>query len=200
MGCRRKRAARDLLRLACTPQGEVFPDRSGNLPGRGAYVCFDAACLRQALKPSRLAVALRRPVTMPPLETLYQLAVRLLYDRLGSFLSMAQKAGAAVSGATPLSKALAHHRIHYIVVAEDIAASRAEEYRSRCTQQGIPWTILFSKAELGQFLGKPSRSALGLSEPRFCHPLQTNVELLKQLRSSMEGSEAQLGWSKQSSY
>jgi ribosomal protein L7Ae-like RNA K-turn-binding protein len=137
---------------------------------------------------------------MPPLETLYPLAVRLLYDRLGSYLSMAQKAGAAVSGATLLHQALAHNRIHYVVLADDIAASRAEEYRSRCTQQGIPWTTLFSKAELGQLLGKPARSALGLSEPRFCQLLQTNVELLKQLRSSMEGLEARLGWSKQSSY
>jgi ribosomal protein L7Ae-like RNA K-turn-binding protein len=145
-------------------------------------------------------VALRRPVTIPPLETLYPLVMRLLYDRLSACLSMAQKAGAAVSGATLLRQALAHNRIHCVVLADDIAASRAEEYCSHCTQRGIPWTILFSKAELGQLLGKPSRSAIGLSEPRFCHLLQTNVELLKQLRSSMEGSEARLGWSKQSLY
>ena len=199
MGCRCKRTARELLRLACTSQGEVLLDRSGRLPGRGVYVCFGAACLRQAVKPSRLASALRQPVTVPPLETLYQSAVRLLYDRLGSCLGMAQKAGAAVSGAALLQQALAHNRVHYVVLAEDIAASRAEEYRSRCTQLDIPWTILFSKAELGQFLGKPSRSAIGLSEPRFCQLLQTNVDLLKRLRSSMEGSEAPLGWSKQSS-
>jgi uncharacterized protein len=199
VGCRGKRPARELLRLACTPQGEVLLDRSGHLPGRGVYVCFGAACLRQAIKPSRLAAALRQPVAVPLLETLYQSAVCLLYDRLGSCLGMAQKAGAVVSGATLLQQALAHNRVHYVVLAEDIAASRAEEYRSRCIQLGIPWTTLFSKVELGQFLGKPSRSAIGLSEPRFCQLLQTNVDLLKRLRSSMEGSEAPLGWSKQSS-
>lgn len=193
MGCRAKRAAQDLLRLACTPQGDVFVDRFGRMPGRGTYVCFDRACLRQALKPSRLAATLKRPVTVPTCEALYQSALGLLYDRLGSCLSMAQKAGAAISGAVPLHKALAQKRVLYVVLAEDIAVARAEEYRSWCIQQDIPWTALFSKAELGRLIGKPNRSAIGLSEPRFRDLLSVNVAFLKQLRSSLEDSEALRG-------
>jgi len=199
VGCRTKRTARALLRLVCTPQGEICLDRSGTLPGRGAYVCFDVVCWRQAFKPSRLATALKRSVTVPSLDILYPSAVRLLYDRLGSCLSMAQKARAAISGAVSLHNALTHKRVCYVIMAEDIAASRAEEYRSWCTQQEIPWTTLFPKAELGQLIGKSSRSAIGLSEPRFRDLFRTNVEFLRQLRASMEGVERRHGGSKQSS-
>jgi ribosomal protein L7Ae-like RNA K-turn-binding protein len=108
---------------------------------------------------------------------------------------MAQKAGAAISGAASLHNALAHKRVCYVIMAEDIAASRAEEYRSWCTQQEIPWTTLLPKAELGQLIGKPSRSAIGLSEPRFRDLFRTNVEFLWQLRTSMEGLETRRGLS-----
>ena len=72
IGCRVQREAHDLLRFACTPQGEVILDASGHAPGRGMYVCCDVICLRKALKPAKLALALKRPVMAPDFDTVYQ--------------------------------------------------------------------------------------------------------------------------------
>src|SRR5438093_5125303 len=72
IGCRAQREAYDLLRFACTPQGEVILDASGRAPGRGVYVCCDVRCLRKALKSAKLALAVKRPVTVPDFDRVYQ--------------------------------------------------------------------------------------------------------------------------------
>jgi predicted RNA-binding protein YlxR (DUF448 family) len=190
IGCRTHRQVRELLRLACTPQGEVFIDRLGRGMGRGAYVCFDAACIRKALHPSKLKAAFKQSVTMPSVGSIHEAAVHALRMRLGSYLSMAQKAGVAISGAVPLHRALAQRRIVYLVLAEDIAATRAQEYHTWCEQQDVPWLTLFSKADLGRLLGKSSRSAVGLTQMRFGEQLQMTAERLNLLCASIGSPES----------
>jgi predicted RNA-binding protein YlxR (DUF448 family) len=65
LGCRTQRQVRELMRLACTPQGEVFADALGRGMGRGVYVCFDAACIRKALHPSKMKGAFKNCVWAP---------------------------------------------------------------------------------------------------------------------------------------
>ncbi len=185
IGCRMSRQARDLLRLACTPQGEVFTDGLGRGMGRGTYVCFDAACIRKALHPSKLKTAFKQSVTVPSEGSVHEAAVQALRTRLISYLSMAQKAGVAISGSVPLHRALAQRRIAYLVLAEDIAEARAQGYYTWCQQQHIPWLTLFSKVELGRFLGKSSRSAVGLTQMRFGEQLQMTSERLNLLCASI---------------
>ena len=50
MGCRERRAKKELIRVVRSPEGEVSLDFGGKKPGRGAYVCHDVACLQKARK------------------------------------------------------------------------------------------------------------------------------------------------------
>jgi hypothetical protein len=184
VGCRCSRALPDLLRLVCTPQGEVLLDRSGRLPGRGAYVCCDVVCLRKALQPTKLVSAFKRPVIVPAFETVCQAAVRLLQERLKACLSLARRAGGVVSGYAALRTALVHAKVVCLVLAEDIAASRAEEYHFWCARQHIPCMTLFSKDKLGQILGRSSCSAAGVTELHFYEYLCATVAPLGRLCSS----------------
>lgn len=167
IGCRAQRGTHDLLRFVCTPQGEVLLDASGRAPGRGVYVCYDVLCLRKGLTPAKLALALKQPVIVPDFDVLYQEVRGLLYKRLRACLGLGQKAGAVVSGYALLQKACSQARVLYMILAEDIAPGRAGEYRSWCTQHNVPYVMLFTKEELGHIIGKPSRSALGLTAPHF---------------------------------
>jgi len=182
IGCRAQREAHDLLRFACTPQGEVILDASGHAPGRGMYVCYDVICLRKALKPTKLALALKRSVIVPDFDTVYQEVMRLLYKRLRTCLSLGQKAGALISGYAPLRQAFAQARVLYLILAEDIATGRAEEYRSWCTQHGVPYVTLFTKEELGHIIGKPNRSAVGLTAQHFLKLLLARLASLERLQ------------------
>jgi len=184
IGCRAQREVHDLLRFACTPQGAIILDASGNAPGRGVYVCCDVICLRKALKPAKLALALEGSVLVPDFDVVYQEVRRLLYKRLRTCLSLGQKAGAVVSGYALLRKAFAQARVLYVILAEDIATARAEEYRSWCTQHDVSYMTLFTKAELGYIIGKPSRSAVGLTAPRFLELLRTRLTALERLETA----------------
>ena len=184
IGCRAQREVHNLLRFVCSPQGVVILDASGHAPGRGVYVCCDVICLRKALKPTKMALTLKRAVLVPDFETVYQEVRRLLYKRLSTCLGLGQKAGAVVSGYALLRKAFAQARVLHLILAEDIAAARAEEYRFWCTQHEVPYVTLFTKVELGHVIGKSSRSAVGLTGPRFLELLRTSLTSLERLETA----------------
>ena len=50
VGCREMKPKKELIRVVKSPEGEVSLDFKGKKPGRGAYVCPDAECLRRARK------------------------------------------------------------------------------------------------------------------------------------------------------
>lgn len=50
VGCREMKNKKDLIRVVRSPEGSVSLDFSGKLPGRGAYVCKSAECLKKARK------------------------------------------------------------------------------------------------------------------------------------------------------
>ena len=70
VGCREMKPKRELLRVVKSPQGDIALDRTGKMPGRGAYVCPSAACLQKAVKTRQLERALEHPIDPAILEAL----------------------------------------------------------------------------------------------------------------------------------
>ncbi len=62
MGCRERRAKRELIRVVRCTDGSVCLDFSGKLNGRGAYLCNDVACLQKAQKSKALERSLEVPI------------------------------------------------------------------------------------------------------------------------------------------
>lgn len=53
-GCRQGKPKNELVRVVRSQQGELSVDLTGRMPGRGAYICRDAACLAKAQKAKSL--------------------------------------------------------------------------------------------------------------------------------------------------
>ena len=53
-GCGEMKPKRELIRVVKSPEGEIALDKTGRLPGRGAYVCPALECLKKARKTRRL--------------------------------------------------------------------------------------------------------------------------------------------------
>ena len=68
MGCRERKAKREMIRVVRGVDGSVSLDFGGKMSGRGAYVCPDLNCLKKALRSKALDRALE--VTIP--EEIYQ--------------------------------------------------------------------------------------------------------------------------------
>ena len=54
MGCRGRKAKRELIRVVRTPEGAVRLDFGGKMNGRGAYLCPDPECLKKAIRAKAL--------------------------------------------------------------------------------------------------------------------------------------------------
>ena len=54
VGCREMKPKKELIRVVRSPEGEVSLDPIGKKPGRGAYVCRNAACLQRAIRQKQL--------------------------------------------------------------------------------------------------------------------------------------------------
>ena len=54
VGCREMKPKKELLRVVRSPEGEVSIDLTGRKPGRGAYVCKNAECMKKAIKQRQL--------------------------------------------------------------------------------------------------------------------------------------------------
>ena len=70
VGCREMKPKRELLRVVKSPEGEISLDSTGKKPGRGAYVCRNAACLQRAVKSRQLERALEHPIDEAVFEAL----------------------------------------------------------------------------------------------------------------------------------
>ena len=62
MGCRERKAKRELIRVVRGTDGVVSLDFSGKLNGRGAYICPNLECLKKAQKAKSLDRSLDVPI------------------------------------------------------------------------------------------------------------------------------------------
>ena len=54
MGCRERKAKREMIRVVRGTDGTVSLDFGGKLNGRGAYICPDPECLKKAIRSKAL--------------------------------------------------------------------------------------------------------------------------------------------------
>lgn len=67
-GCNERKEKKDLIRIICTPEEEIFVDFTGKKNGRGAYICNSVECLRLAKKRKSLERSLNTAIP----EQVYQ--------------------------------------------------------------------------------------------------------------------------------
>ena len=62
MGCRERKAKKDMIRVVRGTDGTVMLDFGGKLNGRGAYICPDPNCLEKARKSKALERSLETEI------------------------------------------------------------------------------------------------------------------------------------------
>ena len=72
MGCRERKAKRELIRIVRTTDGHVCVDFGGKLNCRGAYICPNAECLKKVQRSKALERSLETAIP----EEVYDRLVR----------------------------------------------------------------------------------------------------------------------------
>jgi len=70
VGCREMKPKMELRRIVKSPEGVISVDRVGKAPGRGAYICLSAECLKKAEKTRALERALETKIEREVYEKL----------------------------------------------------------------------------------------------------------------------------------
>lgn len=83
VGCREMKPKKELLRAVRSPEGQVSLDATGKKAGRGAYVCYNAECLKRALKQKQLDRALDAHLDEEAIQQLTDTMQRLLSEKPG---------------------------------------------------------------------------------------------------------------------
>lgn len=69
-GCMEMKNKKELIRVVQSEGGTFSLDKTGKMPGRGAYVCQNAACLEKAHKHKGLERSFKAPVPKLVYDTL----------------------------------------------------------------------------------------------------------------------------------
>ena len=70
VGCGEMKDKKDLIRVVRTQEGEILPDMTGKMNGRGAYICRSQQCLETAVRKKGLERSLRCRVNAQVYEDL----------------------------------------------------------------------------------------------------------------------------------
>ena len=62
MGCRERKAKREMIRIVRGTDGNVSLDFGGKMNGRGAYICPNPECLKKAIRSKSLDRSLEVPI------------------------------------------------------------------------------------------------------------------------------------------
>ena len=144
-----------LIRFVLSPDGQAVPDLAGKLPGRGAWLTADRALVDRAVKKNLFARAFRQPVTVDP-----DLADRLedlLARRLIETISLARRAGAAVTGAEKVRARIRSGEAAVLIQARDGAPDGVNKLRALAEAAGgghITRIDVLDSTELGLAFGR----------------------------------------------
>lgn len=160
---REARPQTELLRLALLPTGEVAVDRSGKLPGRGAWVVptREALELLQS-RPGMLgrAFELENPGSLRADDLLAQ-ARAVTRATMLDLLSLSARSGCLHSGADQVTAAVRGGQVVALLVAAD--ASEQSVSAARGAREGIPvFRSELDREGLGRRIGKGPRAVVAL--------------------------------------
>ena len=175
LGCREVKPKDDLLRFVLDPERVLFPDISRKLPGRGAYTCYNRSCLKTAINKRQFFRSFKGEVTLLPADELISMITRLQEEGITSFISMANKAGKAVSGSDKVMDALRKGTVALLVLAGDISPDSRSRFTAIAEKTGVKVIDFSIKERLGATLGKEIRTAVAVISLPFADALDREL-------------------------
>ncbi len=168
-----------LIRFVVGPAGDLVPDISGKLPGRGLWVKAERAVLANAVAKNLFAKAARRSIDVP--ADLVDRTVALLSHRCLDLVGLARRAGQVICGFDKVRDALRHGRVAIVLAAADGAADGRGKLQALAG--GLPTLALFSGADLSAALGREHVVHAALAPGRLAERLIAESARLAGLRT-----------------
>jgi uncharacterized protein len=153
-----------MVRFVIAPDQTVVVDLAERLPGRGLWVSADRRALETALAKNCFSRAAKQQVVLSP--ELVDHVSHQLRQRCLHWLGLARGAGALLLGQYQVENALAQGEAGLLVEAAD----GSENGRSKLLSHsgGLPVVACFTRAELGEAVGRSQAVHLALRPGSIC--------------------------------
>ncbi len=178
-----------LIRFVVGPDGWLVPDVLQKLPGRGIWVSADRAALQKAVKKGLFARAAKQPVTLP--DDLIGQTEAALAKRLIELISLARKAGLAVTGYEKVKSWLLSERARVLLQASD--GSERGKSRLRPPGGADGHIGILTAQELGLAFGRENVIHGALAAGGLTKRVVEEAARLKGLRADAGGNATKRG-------
>lgn len=174
-GCRQRRPEAQLLRLVRGADGQVLPDLSRKLPGRGAHLCPERRCFEKAVERRAFARAFRAEVIAPDPQTLADAFTTASEQRVASMLAVAGRCGWLHAGRDAVRLALRRDRAALVLLALDASAGLAEQVGGAANARRVPQRRLLNRQSLGRILGRRELAVVAVSHRGLAERLRLEI-------------------------
>jgi predicted RNA-binding protein YlxR (DUF448 family) len=172
-----------LIRFVAGPDGQVFADVMGKLPGRGFYVAADRAALELAVAKKLFARGAKQPVTVP--DGLVDDVEKQLARRVIDLISLQRKSGRAVAGYEKTKGWLQSEEAEVLIQAVDGSGRGKSKLSTPHYGRYIGW---LTADELGLAFGRQTVIHAALASGGLTQRVVEEAERLKGLRINETGS------------
>ena len=152
-------AKQDMIRFVKGPDGNLVPDISEKLPGRGVWVLATSEALNKAIKTGGFKRGLKSDVQIG--EDLLAVTAHLLKSKLLALMTMALKARQAYIGFDQVKAAAQSERLSWRIEAKDGSEGGRGKIRALAKavsrefgERSVPVIGCFDSPELGQAFGR----------------------------------------------
>jgi uncharacterized protein len=179
----------ELIRFVRSPEGLAVPDLARKLPGRGLWVSLDRGILADAVKKRLFSRGFSAETTIPP--DLPAMVSNQLRQQVLSLLSLAKKAGEAVSGFMKVEEMLGRGRAKLLFHGTDAALDGCRKL-DRLAAPEVERVALFERRELDLAFGRPNVVHAAVAKGGLAEKLSAavrRIEMFEGLEQARRGPE-----------
>lgn len=174
----------DLIRFVRGPDGAAVPDLLRKLPGRGVWVSLSRARVAEAAKKKLFSRGFTAETTVP--GDLPGLVARLLRQHGLSYLSLAKKAGDAVSGFTKVEELLGRERARLLLHAAEAQPDGCRKL-DKLAAPDVALVRLFRSEELDLAFGRANVVHAAVAKGGLAEKLVEAVRRIEKYEAPTEG-------------
>jgi len=183
-GCRCARDKKELLRYVLSPENELTLDYNAKLPGRGCYVCPDAACLMKAIKQRAFQKSFKNNVKAAgSVEELVNAILLRAYEKIGSFISFSIRGKKAAMGTLAVEQDLKKGRVPLILLRSCMSENTVERWKSMLEFKGIDYRVIEEFETLESIIG--GKKVIGIRDQGLAFEIIHEIDRVEKLQSGM---------------
>ena len=180
-----------LMRFALAPDGQVVPDLSGKLPGRGIWVTPRREVILRACRKNLFARSAKRSVRVD--EALAERVVAQVRERCLGLLGLAKRAGALSAGFDQVRHWLKSGKAQVLVQAADAAEDGRGKLRrlAAAREPAVAAVEVFAVEELDRAVGRSNTVHIAIASGRIADRFMAECARLESLTSSSSDGMAE---------